>query len=515
MMENILLKKVGSKPESDEAYYVLTQTHTALPNASIFNTLGDARYLKLDGSNANSNIDIGAYDFTTTGTGTFGSLVVDTITIDDNRIEASGDLYIGQSGYGPIFIISAAADDAILSTGSGFDIRIDSAEDLLLRAAATIQLAPSGASEHIRITFDGSDLILRSFDDGLIIKSDSGTVSFDDDNITTTGAITATEIHVGDDEKVTFGNTLASPDISFYYDSTNDEFVYDPTYAIGRNFVFDRSSIIVRTDPTWDGWARSLLTIDDGTSDLFAIGGAGSDGETLDNFFFGKAWNDRLYTLRYGDQALPFTSSYGSGGNFGLGMGGISNAGYTLRMSCAGFSTAYPTNFVIASSLSGSVHMLVEMSAQGSYNAGHSGSLAFFTTSGTTRTEVMRLTRDGNVGIGVADPHSKLEVAGAISSATATITESTANMDVSGINILFVNPGAATSITGFTNGVAGQVLFISAVANGQDITMVHNSGTQKVFLHTGGSETLSHEYGGWTLTCDGSNWYDTEHSKHV
>ena len=106
-------------------------------------------------------------------------------------------------------------------------------------------------------------------------------------------------------------------------------------------------------------------------------------------------------------------------------------------------------------------------------------------------------------------------VHGRISSATATITEDTANMDVSGINTLFVDPAAGTTITGFTNGVAGQVLFISAIANGQDITMVHNSGTQKVFLHTGASETLSTEYGGWTLCCDGSNWYDTEHSKHV
>lgn len=96
-----------------------------------------------------------------------------------------------------------------------------------------------------------------------------------------------------------------------------------------------------------------------------------------------------------------------------------------------------------------------------------------------------------------------------------TITEDTANLDVAGINVLFVDPAAETTITGFTNGVVGQVLFVSAVANGQDITMVHNSGTQKVFLHTGASETLSTEFGGWTLTCDGSNWYDTEHSKHV
>ncbi len=123
---------------------------------------------------------------------------------------------------------------------------------------------------------------------------------------------------------------------------------------------------------------------------------------------------------------------------------------------------------------------------------------------------------DGNVGVKVNDPHSALEVAGAISSATATITENAVDLDVSGINTLFVNPAGGTTITGFTNGVAGQALFISALSNGQDITMVHNVGdNQRVFLHTGASETLSTEYGGWTLTCDGTHWYDTEHSKHV
>lgn len=144
---------------------------------------------------------------------------------------------------------------------------------------------------------------------------------------------------------------------------------------------------------------------------------------------------------------------------------------------------------------------------------GHGGNYPLqFATNDAVR---MTILGDGKVGILVADPHSALEVAGAISSATATITGNTANLDVSGINVLFVNPGAATTITGFTNGVVGQVLFISALSNGQDITMAHNSGTQKVFLHQGADETLSTEYGGWTITCDGTHWYDTEHSKHV
>ena len=56
----------------------MTQAHEGLPNAQLFNNLGDDRYLKLDGSNANSNINIGSYDFTTSG-----ALNTDTYNAND------------------------------------------------------------------------------------------------------------------------------------------------------------------------------------------------------------------------------------------------------------------------------------------------------------------------------------------------------------------------------------------------------------------------------------------------
>ncbi|GAJ02290.1 unnamed protein product, partial [marine sediment metagenome] len=41
------------------------------------------------------------------------------------------------------------------------------------------------------------------------------------------------------------------------------------------------------------------------------------------------------------------------------------------------------------------------------------------------------------------------------------------------------------------------------------------TGNQDIFLHAGADETLTGEYGGWSLMCNGSHWFDVSHSKHV
>ena len=120
-------------------------------------------------------------------------------------------------------------------------------------------------------------------------------------------------------------------------------------------------------------------------------------------------------------------------------------------------------------------------------------------------TEVVR------VGVG------KFAVTGAISSSTLTITASADNIDVSGVNILFINPSAAVVIGGFTGGVNGQVLHLAIIAAAENVTLEHLEGVgdQDVVLHKGVDETLASEYGGWVLACDGSYWYDVSHAQHV
>lgn len=93
------------------------------------------------------------------------------------------------------------------------------------------------------------------------------------------------------------------------------------------------------------------------------------------------------------------------------------------------------------------------------------------------------------------------------------------NVDISNVNILFLDCTANDiTIGGFIGGVNGQVLHVTKIcAAQQDVTMKHIAGTgnQDMYLHAGGDETLRGEYGGWVLACNGTNWYDISHAKHV
>jgi len=92
-------------------------------------------------------------------------------------------------------------------------------------------------------------------------------------------------------------------------------------------------------------------------------------------------------------------------------------------------------------------------------------------------------------------------------------------VDVSAVNILFLDCTTnAITIGGFVGGINGQVLqIVRLCAAANNVTLEHNEGTgnQDIFLHRGQDETLGGEYGGWTLACNGSNWYDVSHAKHI
>ena len=111
--------------------------------------------------------------------------------------------------------------------------------------------------------------------------------------------------------------------------------------------------------------------------------------------------------------------------------------------------------------------------------------------------------------------------AGAISSATLTLSAAgpTDNLDVSGVNAVFINT-ADNNVTlgGTVGGVDGQVLYIAVhdATNNFTIENVEGTGNQDFYLHAGADETMTAEHGGWVfVNMGGDHWHDCSHAKHV
>ncbi len=92
-------------------------------------------------------------------------------------------------------------------------------------------------------------------------------------------------------------------------------------------------------------------------------------------------------------------------------------------------------------------------------------------------------------------------------------------VDVSNVNVLFLDASTNDiTIADFVGGINGQVLHIAKVdESANNVTLKDHviAGNQEIHLHAEADETLNNEHGGWNLVCDGNDWYDTSHAKHV
>lgn len=93
------------------------------------------------------------------------------------------------------------------------------------------------------------------------------------------------------------------------------------------------------------------------------------------------------------------------------------------------------------------------------------------------------------------------------------------DIDISNVNIIFLDATANNiTIGGFINGINGQVLHLAKIDDSANSVTLQEHGagsTQVAHLHAEADETLINEHGGWVLACNGTDWYDTSHAKHV
>lgn len=184
-----------------------------------------------------------------------------------------------------------------------------------------------------------------------------------------------------------------------------------------------------------------------------------------------------------------------------------------------GIGTTNPAQLLhLYQNTASSIGLQLENSEGSAAIQANNGNMYLQTDDDATPITRMVIDKDGNIGIGVTDPHSKLEVAGAISSATLIITASSDVLDVSGVNTVFINISADIVLGGLVGGVDGQAVTFAFIGNFVNhCRFEHAEGiggnTQDFINHTSADEDIDH--GGCVYVCNGTNWYDVSHAKHV
>ncbi len=384
--------------------------------------------------------------------------------------------------------------------------------------------------DFLRIHTTGDQTTLSFVGQDGRITADSGTINFDDEDLTTTGLATVGTLLITDPDvdwkfRKTQVNTGTNTELGiqsqtsgaatrlglFSKDGDGSDNVFLHIYGVGTPDdrtgehrldlgyakVVDKYRLTVVKDFEFLNTAGIIYNINDPTGlstfnfDVDILGTATCDELELllganQNYKFEADSNAAVLAIQA--QASATTSAISLFAKDGDGTDNV-----LLRLWGTGTSA----------SVAGSFNLLLGYLSSGNYaiNAG-SGELQI--TQGANTGQLV-LKTNGDVDIG----------AGKLILNTDFLDEENSpysNFDVSGINVLCLETDTgAITITGFIGGLVGQVLQLVRTDTTNTVTLEYDagSGNQDIFLSDEVDETLT-TFGGWTLVCDGSNWFEVD-----
>lgn len=591
-MSNLYKEKMSAP---NNAYYVLTQAHAGLPNSVLFDdefaaksttdliegtnfyytdarvgVYGDAAYLKLDGSNANSNINVGTYNITTTGNISCSQGIFSTglYPSSDNNVDLGSSALRFKKAFlynarleGVDFasrflrvnafkdIISADLDGFIEGTANQViveeadlgGITLSTPQDIHIGASPTFAaLTATGTIQADRLEANtdalfGGTLGIQS---GQIVDT-GGTIDFDNENLTTTGTGTFGIVNVTDEDTgfqidgTSIMWTGNPADFNMFLGKgafTNDEGEKNVGIGFEAGYNNETTGGVAYGDVNVyigyaAGYGKTTGTPNTGYKNI-AIGGfalyrntSGNNNSALGQnalinnttgYQNAAIGSDALYTNKtgYRNLALGFKALNKSTSNYNTAIGGY--AGYKTSLGNYNTFIGALTGYNITTGLKN-----VFLGTQAGYR--QTGSNILIIDNQDRGSEVNEAAKCLIYGVFDADETLQtLRFNAGISSSTKTITASADDTDVTGVNTVFINITGDIVLGGLTGGVNGQVVHFTIIGNFTNkCTFEQTEGVsdQDFVLHTEADESI--DSGGMTFVCNGSNWYDVSHARHV
>jgi hypothetical protein len=225
---------------------------------------------------------------------------------------------------------------------------------------------------------------------------------------------------------------------------------------------------------------------------------------------YNEGGSDRLYIANSNTASPLIYGEFDGGGNYGVRIHGPATGAVTLTAREIAAQTA---DVIRAEDSAGTVGFAVEADFDVVIGSGAAAKDYTLTFNGETNDGVLTWMEDED-RFDVADEMDFLDRV-VHNTATLSAVGPTDNQAAAGINILFIDAsGNNVTLGGFVNGVSGQAVHIvvTGINGATTVTVEHAEGTgnQDIYLSSGGDESLANSYGGWTVVCNGTHWYEVE-----